>query len=120
MPSKAQEPNQRWSTDLCWVWGGQDGWLSLALVMDCHTRELLGWQLSKTGKVSTAVSALEHALINRFRCLGKVPERFLLRSDNDLVFTSRKYAALVKSCWLQRKCINLNYPQQNGMVARLI
>ena len=89
VPSKAQEPNQRWSTDLCWVWGGQDGWLSLALVMDCHTRELLGWQLSKTGKASTAVSALEHALINRFRCLGKVPERFLLRSDNGLVFTSR-------------------------------
>ena len=50
VPSKAQEPKQRWSTDLCRVWGGQDGWLSLALVMDCHTRELLGWQLSKTGK----------------------------------------------------------------------
>ena len=28
VPSKAQEPNQRWSTDLCRVWGGQDGWLS--------------------------------------------------------------------------------------------
>ena len=73
VPSKAQEPNQRWSTDLCRVWGGQDGWLSLTLVMDCHTRELLDWQISKTGKSSTAVSSLEHALINRFRGLGKVP-----------------------------------------------
>ena len=36
VPSKVQEPNQRWSTDLCRVWGGQDVWLSLALVMDCH------------------------------------------------------------------------------------
>ena len=36
--SKAQEPNQRWATDLCRVWGGHDGWLSLALMMDCHTR----------------------------------------------------------------------------------
>ena len=52
--------------------------------MDCHTRELLGWQLSKTGKASTAVRSLEHALINRFGCLGKVPERFLLCSDNGL------------------------------------
>ena len=64
---------------------------------DCYTRELLGWQLSKTGKACTAVSALEYAVINRFRCLGKVPERFLLRSDNGLVFISRKYTALVTS-----------------------
>ena len=120
VPSKAQEPNQRWSTDLCRVWGGKDGWLSLALVMDCHTRELLGWQLSKTGKASTAVSALEHALINRFRCLGKVPERFLLRSDNGLVFTSRKYTALVSSYGLQQEFITPHCPQQNGMVERLI
>ena len=49
--------------------------------MDCHTRELLGWQLSKTGKSSTAISAVEHALINRFRCLGKVPEEDSLLSD---------------------------------------
>ena len=118
--SKAQEPNQRCSTDLCRVWGGQDGWLSLALVMDCHTCELLGWQLSKTGKASTAVSALEHALINRFLCLGKVPERFLLRSGNGLVFTSRKYTALVKSYGLQQEFITPHYPQQNGMVERLI
>ena len=101
-------------------WGGLDGWLSLALVMDCHTRELLGWQLSKTGKASTAVSALEHALINRFLCLGKVPERFLLRSDNCLVFTSRKYTALVKSYGLQQEFITPHCSQQNGMVERLI
>ena len=43
LPSVASAPNERWSTDLCRVWGGRDGWLSLALVMDCHTRELLGW-----------------------------------------------------------------------------
>ena len=118
--SKAQEPNQRCSTDLCRVWGGQDGWLSLALVMDCHTRELLGWQLSKTGEASTAVSALEHALIYRFLCLDKVPERFLLRSDNGLVFSSRKYTALVKSYGLQQEFITPHCPQQNGMVERLI
>lgn len=43
LPSVATQPDERWSTDLCRVWGGTDGWLSLALVIDCHTRELLGW-----------------------------------------------------------------------------
>jgi transposase InsO family protein len=35
----------RWSTDLRRVWRGKDGWLVLARVIDCHTRQLLGWHL---------------------------------------------------------------------------
>lgn len=118
--SKAEGPNQRWATDLCRVWAGRDGWASLALVIDCHTRELLGWHLSRSGKATTASSALEQALIARFGTLGRVPESFLLRSDNGLVFTSRKYTALVRSYGLQQEFITPHCPQQNGMVERVI
>src|SRR5690606_28672249 len=65
LPSVATAPNERWSTDLCRIWAGRDGWATLALVIDCHTRELLGWHLSRSGKATTAGSALEHALIAR-------------------------------------------------------
>ncbi|ABN77127.1 IS3 family transposase [Cereibacter sphaeroides] len=120
VPSVAQAPNERWSTDLCRVWAGRDGWATLALVIDCHTRELLGWHLSRSGKASTAASALEHALINRFGTLGRVTKEFLLRSDNGLVFTSRKYTALVRSYGLKQEFITPHCPQQNGMVERVI
>lgn len=120
LPSVAQAPNERWSTDLARVWGGKDGWLTLALVMDCQTRELLGWHLSRSGKASTAVAALEHALIARFGTLGRVDETFLLRSDNGLVFTSRKYTALVRSYGLRQEFITPHCPQQNGMMERVI
>ena len=120
LPSVAQQPNERWSTDLCRVWGGRDGWLSLALVIDCHTRELLGWHLSRSGKASTAQAALEQALIARFGTLGRVPEPFLLRSDNGLVFTSRNYTRLVRSYGLKQEFITPHCPQQNGMVERVI
>ncbi|OMQ84726.1 integrase [Burkholderia pseudomallei] len=89
MPSVATAPNERGATDMCRVWAGRDGWVTLARVIDCHTRELLGWHLSRSGRASTASSALEHALIARFGTLGRVPKPFLLRSDNGLVFTSR-------------------------------
>ncbi len=120
LPSVAAEPNQRWATDLCRIWAGKDGWCHLALVIDCCTRELLGWHLSRSGKSKTAESALEHALINRFGCLGRVPQRFLLRSDNGLVFTSRSYTALVKSYGLRQEFITPYTPEQNGMVERVI
>lgn len=120
LPSVATAPNERWSTDLCRIWAGRDGWASLALVIDCHTRELLGWHLSRSGKATTAGSALEHALIARFGTLGQVPNPFLLRSDNGLVFTSRSYTALVRSYGLRQEFITPYCPQQNGMVERVI
>lgn len=120
LPSVAKAPNERWATDLCRVWAGRDGWAVLALVIDCHTRELLGWHLSRSGKAKTAESALEQALIARYGTLGRVPVPFLLRSDNGLVFTSRSYTALVRSYGLKQEFITPHCPEQNGMVERVI
>ncbi|HEU6455323.1 MAG TPA: IS3 family transposase [Roseateles sp.] len=118
--SAAEKPDERWATDLCRVWGGRDGWLVLALVIDCYTRQLLGWHLSRSGKATTAAAALEQALISRFGSLGRVQSPFLLRSDNGLVFSSRRYTALVRSYGLQQEFITPYCPQQNGMVERVI
>lgn len=120
LPSVAAGPNERWATDLCRVWAGRDGWAVLALVIDCHTRELLGWHLSRSGKAKTAESALEQALIARFGTLGRVPVPFLLRSDNGLDFTSRGYTALVRSYGLKQEFITPHCPEQNGLVERVI
>ena len=120
LPSVARYSNERWSTDLCRVWAGRDGWAVLALVIDCHTRELLGWHLSRSGKAKTAEMALEQALITRFGTLGRVSTPFLLRSDNGLVFTSRSFTALVRSYGLKQEFITPHCPQQNGMIERVI
>ncbi len=119
-PSVAEAPNERWSTDLARVWAGKDGWATLALVMDCHTREVLGRRLSRSGKATTAVAALEHALIARFGSLGRMETPFLLRSDNGLVFTSRAYAAMARGYGLRQEFITPHCPQQNGMMERLV
>ena len=59
-------------------------------------------------------------MITRFGTLGRVPESFLLRSDNGLVFTSRQYTRLVRSYGLQQEFITPHCPQQNGMIERFI
>lgn len=120
LPSVANRPDERWSTDLAHLRAGRDQWVSLALVMDCHTRELLGWQLSRSGKATTASSALEQALITRFGTLGRVREPFLLRSDNGLVFTSRSYTALIRIYGLRQEFITPHCPQRNAMIERVV
>ncbi|WP_422505651.1 hypothetical protein [Stenotrophomonas sp. GZD-301] len=63
--SRAEAPDQRWATDLRRVWGGKDGCLSLALVIDFGTRQLLGWHLSRTGgqhRVGRAGAGVDYPL----------------------------------------------------------
>ncbi len=80
----AGRPNARWSLDAVSDRFGASRKICILAVIDCHTRELLDWHLSKSGKATTASAALEHALIARFGTLGSVEEEFLLRSDNVL------------------------------------
>ena len=82
--------------------------------------QLMGWQLSRSGRATTATAALEQALIARFGSLGRVDRPFLLRSDNGLVFTSRAYTRIVRSYGLRQEFITPHCPQQNGMIERVI
>lgn len=59
-------------------------------------------------------------MIGQFGTLGRVPQPFLLRSDNGLVFTSQDYTALVRSYGLRQEFITPHCPQRNGMVERVI
>ena len=70
-PSVATVPDQPWRR----VWGGRDDQVTLALVLDCHARQLQGRQLSLNVKASTAAAALERVLITRYGTLGRVPGR---------------------------------------------
>lgn len=108
LPSVAKARNERWSTDLCRIWAGRGGWA--ALVIKCHTRDLLDCHLSRSGKASTASSALEQTLIAGFGALGRVPQPFLMRSDNGLVFTSRDYTAMVRGYGLHQEFITPHCP----------
>ena len=81
---------------------------------------MLGWHLSRTAKASAAPAGLEQVRVTCYGALGRVREPFELRSDSDLVFTSRNYTRLVGGYGLKQEFIMLHCPQQNGMVERLI
>lgn len=98
----------------------RDGWATLALVMDCRSRERVGEHLPRSGRSKTAESALEQALIARFGTLGRVPKSFLLRSDNGPVFAYRSYIELVRVYGPRQDFITPHSQEQSGMVERLI
>ncbi len=118
--SIAERPNERWATDFALVQCGRDGWCVFAPVVDCCTREVLGWSLQRTARTRTAELALEDALLARFGWVRGAPPGLKLRHDNGLVFGSRAYRALVEDYGLTQEYIAPYTPEQNGLCERFI
>lgn len=120
LKSIAAAPNQRWATDIATVDCGRDGWCAFVPVIDCCSREILGWELAHTACAKTAERAMEEALLHRFGTTRGAPAGLTLRHDNCLVFGSRAYRALVRDYGLTQEYIAPYTPEQNGLCERLV
>ena len=61
----AERPNQRWVTDITYVWT-QQGWLYLAVVLDLYSRRVVGWSMADHMRTELVMNALTMALGTRF------------------------------------------------------
>jgi hypothetical protein len=84
---------------------GNDGWAHLAAVIDCHDRELVGYEFARRGRAKEAERALEAACIERFGTLRPDGTTPMLRSDNGLIFQSRRFRAACKDYRLRQEFI---------------
>lgn len=60
----ADAPNQKWAGDISYVWT-QEGWLYLAVILDLHSRRVIGWAVSNRMKRDLAIRALNMAIALR-------------------------------------------------------
>jgi transposase InsO family protein len=61
---KADQPNQKWAGDISYIWT-REGWLYLAVIMDLHSRRVIGWAISNRMKQDLALRALDMAVVLR-------------------------------------------------------
>jgi transposase InsO family protein len=57
----AAAPNQKWAGDITYIWTAE-GWLYLAVVLDLHSRRVVGWAVSDRMKKDLAIRALDMAV----------------------------------------------------------
>jgi len=116
--SRAEASNQRWAMDLTHIYCGTDGWGHLAAVIDCHDRELVGYEFALRGRAKEAERALEQACLKRFGTLRPAAQTPVIRSDNGLVFQSRRFREACRFYRLKQEYITPYTPEQNGMIER--
>lgn len=116
--SKAAHSNERWAMDLTHIACGQDGWAHLAAIIDCHDREIVGFEFALRGRAKEAERALEEACIRRFGTLRPPGPTPTIRSDNGLIFQSRRFRAACADYRLTQEFITPYTPEQNGLIER--
>ena len=82
----AEAPNQKWVSDITYLWT-DEGWLYLAVVLDLHSRLVVGW--ANTSKL--VCDALTMALWRRKR-----PSGVIVHSDRGSQYFSREYQRLLR------------------------
>jgi len=96
------------------VYCGSDGWAPLAAVIDCHDRELIGREFALRGRAKEAARAFEEACLEWFGTLRPGGATPVVRSDNGLIYQSRRFRAACRDYRLLQEFITPYTPEQNG------
>jgi putative transposase len=86
---RVERPRQLWQLDMTSVWVAEHGWTYLMAIIDCCTREIVGWQLELRCRADEAIAVVERAIA----VYGVQPAELTLGSDNGSAFTARRFKA---------------------------
>jgi putative transposase len=81
----ATRPNERWVTDITYVWT-DEGWVYLAVLLDLFSRAVVGWALDAMLSTTLPLTALDAAIRRRRPGAG-----LLHHSDRGCQYTSFEY-----------------------------
>lgn len=87
-------------------------------VIDCHDREIVGWEFALRGRAKEAERAVEQTCIKRFGTLRPQGQTPVIRSDNGLIFQSRRFRQACRFYRLDQEYITPYTPEQNGLIER--
>ena len=86
----ATGPDQKWGVDISYVWT-REGWLYLAVILDLHSRRVIGWAVSNRMKRDLAIRALKMAI-----ALRSPPRGCIFHSDRGSQYCSHDYQKVLR------------------------
>lgn len=119
----ASRPNQFWGIDMTKIRMNTWGWLYLTIVLDWHTKEIIGHSLSLQSKTEDWLSALELAVNSRFpegiRESIKEQKLFLI-SDNGCQPTSQRFMMSCSLLGIKQIFTTWSNPKGNSDTERVM
>ncbi len=103
-------PNQLWVADITYV-RLLEGFAYLAVVLDAHSRRVIGWALADHLKASLTLAALDMALLER----EVIPDGLVHHSDRGVQYASGDYIARLEAHGILPSMSRIACPYDNAM-----
>jgi putative transposase len=106
----ATRPDQKWVADITYI-RLAEGWLYLAVILDCFSRRVVGWSMSRQIDAALVCQALEMALLQR------CPQSDLVHhSDRGVQYASQRLRDLLQREGLTMSMSRKGDPWDNAMM----
>lgn len=106
-------PNTIWCSDITYLKaGGKHAYLSL--VIDYHSRKIIGWHLSETMKTNEVLKALDKAILQ-----VKNPQKIIHHSDRGSQYRSETYRRILALYKMTPSQTDGGKPYQNARAERI-
>ena len=86
----ADAPNQKWAGGIRYIWT-REGWLYLAVILDLHSRRVIGWAVGNHMKRDLAIRALKMAIAFR-----SPPKGCIHHTDRGSQYCSHDYQKILR------------------------
>lgn len=117
---RPERTTQAWQIDMTSLQLTDLKGLFLVVVIDCFSREILGWTLDHRCRASEWTAAVRAALESRgWRAKGDL-EGLTLRSDNGAQPCSKEFVEYLGAVGIRGQHTGYNAPDDNGVVERVI
>ena len=114
------QPNHAWQMDMTSFQLSDLTALYLVVVIDCYTRQIVGWALDRRCRASEWVSALRIALETRGLTSRERCRSLTLRCDNGTQPCSKKFVEFLGTVGVRGQYTGYNAPDDNAFVERVI
>ena len=109
---RVERPAQLWHMDMTAVWVAEHGWCYLNAIIDCCTREIVGWGLDTRCRAVEAIAVVERAVAEH----GIPPGTLTLGTDNGSAFTARKFRSLLASLGIAHRRGGYRDPESQAFI----
>lgn len=117
---RPERANQAWQIDMTNFQLATLQVLFLVVIIDCYTRQIVGWTLHRRARASEWVAAVRMALEARGLADQKLEGSLTLRSDNGAQPCSKEFVERLSQYGLRGQYTGYDAPDDNAYVERVI
>jgi putative transposase len=109
---RVTRPAQLWHMDMTAVWVAEHGWVYLNAIIDCCTREIVGFEIGLRCRAKEAIAVIERAVAEQ----GILHGTLTLGTDNGSAFTARKFRAVLSGLGVAHRRGGYRDPESQAFI----